>query len=326
MQFLDDARRPLDPERFDAGGVPEAEVGLEGAGAARAVARGNFPQLPPRRAADGRQHFHPGPDAGAVGDIALKPDDDPAVAVAIVPVQEVFPADVRDKEIEKPVMVDVHPGAAEGIGAVTGRAARFDGGEGAVAVVVIKRVAKPAVVGHKNVDPTVVVVISPGRTGRISAFGALVDDFTCGDAGEGTIALVMIERAVDPAGVYDEQIQVPVVVVVHPGTRQRVATGSGNSVRQSAERAVAVVGIKHRPTGTEAPQGLVGHQQVRSAVVVEVAPGQRGRDLKVVRGDRTRSNPRKGAVAVVPVKEVGVQIDADAQVEESIPIKISPGR
>src|SRR5207247_811637 len=169
-----------------------------------------------------------------------------------------------------------------------------------------------AVVGHEGVHPAVIVVISPGATGGNGSFGALVDDLTGGDRSESVISVVAVERAVDPGRIHDKKIQVTVVVEIDPGAGQSVASGGGDRVGGARESAVALVGVKHGAPGQKSTEGLVGHQQVRPPVTVEIAPGERHGDLEVVARDWPGIDARQSAIAVVSVEEVHPEIDADA--------------
>ncbi len=70
-----------------------------------------------------------------------------------------------------------------------------DVGEGAVAVVVVKRAGR-GIVGHVDVGPAVAVIIAPHHAQTVILAG--VDPGALGDVGEGSITIVVEEEVAPP--------------------------------------------------------------------------------------------------------------------------------
>src|SRR6266700_3398439 len=90
-----------------------------------AIPAGDLAQLPSGAAAVERADAHFGSDARTVRDLARTFHLDPAVAIAVIPVQQIFPQIAGYIEIEKTIVVVVPPRtSAEGEVSIVSRAVR----------------------------------------------------------------------------------------------------------------------------------------------------------------------------------------------------------
>src|SRR5205814_5114855 len=79
----------------------------------------------------------------------------------------------------------------------------------------------PLTTVDEKIQETVVVIISPGATDRVSAFGS---NAARQNFGKGAVAVVLIQEVIGALFIVgDEQIQVAIVVVVSPGAASRQA-------------------------------------------------------------------------------------------------------
>src|SRR5579864_1872171 len=115
-------------------------------------------------------------------------------------------------EIEQSIVVDVDPGtgngperAVLGVGLVESGFRRHIG-EGAVAIVVVERVAVDA--SDENIFVAVVVVIADRNAGVVARAG---QSGLCGDVGEVTLAVVFEEAVVVLGRIFLERLQVRAV-------------------------------------------------------------------------------------------------------------------
>src|SRR5215831_210129 len=146
VELLNGPRRPFDSDGINVGGVVEAEVGAQLVIAIiPAVAAGDLPELPAALPAIEGLHADPGANGRAVGDGADQLDRKPGIGVShireIIVVKIVAAAIAAGGEqVEKAVVIVVHPGTTEGISNFVHWRASGHLRESAVAVIVIKGV------------------------------------------------------------------------------------------------------------------------------------------------------------------------------------------
>ena len=335
-KFRDEAGGPLHADEFHAGGVAETEMRVERARAAEAVAGGDLAHLPAGHAVDGGAHADLRADPGAVGDVAAEQDAQPAIGVATVVVEEILTGDVRDEEVQRAVPVVIDKGAGVGIAAIVRGAAGLDGSERAVAVVVVKVVVEPAVVRDEDILPAVVIIVAPSAGGAVAVLGAVVDQRAGGDLREGAVAIVAIEGAVLQAEVGHEEVEVAVIVVIHPRAGEAGSSGTDHraagNLGEIAQRVVEVKNLVARSIKESAKVGgKIEHHEIGPAVVVVIAPGLAVGALEEVvlkTGNCAGSceNAGEGSVAIVAVKQArrvgGAHRGEEIQV--TVPVIVRP--
>ena len=228
--------------------------------------------------------------------------------VAPVAVEEVGLAVVRDVEVHEAVVVEVAPGRTLGEGhAIDPRPLR-DVLEGAVAPV-SEEGRRRLLVGHEQVEPSVVVVVGKGR-GMRAVDGA---GETCGlgHVGEGVVGVLVEQGVADrelPAPAHHEKVEATVVVVVglgdvdapelvlKPRFRGPVAEGpvrlltvvaqgrAGVHAREhDVEASVAVEVVHHHPARTARSAQTEARSDVgKASRVFARGPGRR-RDQPLLR-------------------------------------------
>ena len=190
-------------------------------------------------------HANLGSDRGAIGNAPGALNHQPVVAVSIVAVEQiVLPVQIGDEQIEETIVVIVSPGAPISNGAVIDEASRRDFREGAIPVVMVKKIvlarAARRAVGDEKIEEPIIVVICPGRAPGISNVG---DEGARGDFREGAVPVDVVEKVL-LVGIGDEKIEEPVIVIIVPGGPQRAASvrhdAAGGDFRESPVPVVVI--------------------------------------------------------------------------------------
>ena len=159
-------------------------------------------------------------------------------------------------------------------------------------------------VGHKQVFPTVVVVIEEGGPPSQQAPAGESDSCCVTDVAEDTAPEVAVQRVVVVGEVGDVEVEEAVVVIVaqchaHPRLSLAVFIVSGAGQHADLpERSIPLVlkqKVCHR---------IVGDIQVQVAVVIEIAPDRAQAIGRRHRHSRGTSHIREGAVTVVVIEHV----------------------
>src|SRR5262249_20178270 len=136
--------------------------------------------------------------------------------------------------------------------------------------------------------------------------------------GEGAVAVIVIKEII-LVGVRYEQIEKTVVVIIGPATIVGVALAINDGTRGDlGETTLAIVVIKPVVAGVVYP-----HKQIQKTVVVVIPPGRAKTESAVGRNGRGK-NSRKGAVAVVRVKQAWPGARRDEQILKPIIVEIAP--
>ena len=127
----------------------------------------------------------------------------------------------------------------------------------------IKKVSLARRVRYEQVQISIIIVVAPSAAHGASAIG---HNAPGDNPGESAVAVVSVEDIIASKNA-DEQVEISIVVVISPGSANRV----GNICRDSAgrhfgERPVAVVVIQ------EIPLTIIGNEEIKESVVVVVAP------------------------------------------------------
>ena len=150
-----------------------------------AVAAKYLSHLPHRLAADRRLHAYLGTDGRTVRNRADQSDRNPVIAVAVVAIEKVREqrspivlspkAAVGDEQIEKSIVIVVHPNWPMAPSRIIHEAAFHDPGEGAIAVVMVELVLYEScdvrgasALSDEEIDISVVIIVSPGTTQGVS--------------------------------------------------------------------------------------------------------------------------------------------------------------
>ena len=251
-----------------------------------------------------------------------------------------------EKEVDVTVVVDVgHPGAHAAHRVVElGLPGRI--GEGAVPVVskqagsvgidrlqVGDRVGtlqtgqhrRPGTeTGGQDVGIGIVVVVEEETD--VSGVGGLNDSGLPGHFGEAEVAVVAIEAVGSGSPAVDEQIQVPVPIVV----AQRDSDGPEfGRLRQAGlpshvgERPVAIVSVDL--SGRPVPQNPVAHHQVQVSVVVEISPQGHEPGARIGHAGSLR-DVVEGAIPPVAEEPVGhgsaPAVETDVDVDRSVVVEV----
>ena len=141
------------------------------------------------------------------------------------------------------------------------------------------------IVGDQKIEPAVFVVVKPSRAGRPFAF--ICDARFCGDVGERSIAIIVIENGAAIAG--HVKIRVAVVVVVSDGDALPVVSRAADAglFGDVGKGSVAVVVIQRRAQRMRWLINIRGRRlneiQIQQAVLVVVDPAHaRAHCLQVI--------------------------------------------
>src|SRR5882762_3417993 len=214
-------------------------------------------------------------------------------------------------------------------------------GERAVSIVVIQE-ALHGIVGNKNIDETIAVVVREGYSQSLAI--RIGDSRLGGNVGEGAVAIVAVENVgntvivvgmtigavtrsalaavavgakspIDVTG--HEQVELAVIVVVEEsGARAPPAGGDSGRFRDVGERAISVVVVQR-------VAAVVGHVDIFEAVVVIVAHGD-AHSVVVLRHSgearlfRDVGKRAVGVLVIEPVRELPVGLVGELAVRHGI--------
>src|SRR2546423_10620763 len=119
-------------------------------------------------------------------------------------------AGVWDKEVEIAVIVEVAPHRRIVVSSVVYLRPLRDQVEIPGSIIVVEKIILAIRGRKKEIQKTVIVIISPGRTGMICPAGYRIN------SSEGSISIVLEHRSVIIARFGNEQVHVPVVIQVAP--------------------------------------------------------------------------------------------------------------
>ncbi len=143
-------------------------------------------------------------------------------AISVVKIKEiVLIIVVGDEEVQIAVIVKISPGAAVRIPTIIGDDSRGNSAESLISVIPIKKIILPGLIGYKQIQVAIVIIIppaSPHRIGRVHSNTTSADD--SGEIPQGIVAIKKIAFIVGKA-VSNKQIEIPVVVKIDPITPLR---------------------------------------------------------------------------------------------------------
>ena len=182
-------------------------------------------------------------------------------------------------------------------------------------------------VGDDEVEPAVVVVIGEGGPPAEERDARTGDARRIADVREEALAVVVVEDVVVVGEVRDVEVVAPVVVVVADGHAHvgllapRLVQGRARGVADVLERAVAAVAVE------VVRRGVVGHEEIEPAVVVEVEEG----DAEAVEAGgvghaRPRAHVGERAAAVVAEEVVALALQAARSAHHGLAAVFAVGR
>ena len=127
-------------------------------------------------------------------------------------------APIRDKQIQKTVIIVIPPGASHGISDIIRDITCCYSVEGAVVVVVSVEKVLLTQVGDEEIEAAVIVVIPPGCGKRKTAVGNDVERCHFGECAGAIVAIKEFILALGRTAICTDQIDETVVVVIAPGT------------------------------------------------------------------------------------------------------------
>ena len=307
---------PFHTDRLDPNRVSHAELRHQAVTIIFAIPAGDLAHLPAPRSGNGCLDPDLRPDGGAIGNGAHAFDPNPMVAVTVIMVEKiVLPGTFRHKQIEEAVIVVIAPNAANGIASVCHDVAAKNFAERPITVVAIKKVSLVGCIGYKEIQISVIVIVAPGAAHGAPAIG---DDRAGDDPGEGAVMIVVIENVIASVRT-DEQIQIPIIIVVAPGGAKRISNiGCDAACCHFGEGAVAVIMVE------KVFLAIIGNKQIEKAIIIVITP-RAAFGIAYVSCDCACGDSGESAVTIVVVKKIACATAiGDEQIKETVIIIIAP--
>ena len=188
------------------------------------------------------------------------------VFVQVIPVT----VGIGNKKVNQSVVVVIAPGSTNGVTGIGNHRISFNGGKGSVTVIMIQMVVFCGeIFSHKKIHITVVIVIGPAGAMTVNSVvhhGAVCYFCKC------PVTIVVIEEIFRSHIVCHKQVNIPVVVVIGPGSSQRACLIGYNITRSYFCKCTVTVIVVQIIVVI----GIVGsYKQIFIAVVIVIGPGCR---------------------------------------------------
>ncbi len=248
----------------------------------------------------------------------------PVVAVALVAKQNVVLGcrganhAVGSQQIEIAVVVIIAPGGAIGEFIGGGDRAQCHAGKSAGTAVEVEKIGPS--VAHEQIQIAVIVEVAPGAGFGIAGIRTGQQII---EADKGFVAEVAVEKILPVIG--DEEIEIAVVVIIAP--RRRVGVAAVGDDRPAGDAHDLDIGTALHDFVEQVVLAIIGHEEIRIAVVVEITPRLAAR-IKVALQQVLGENSRRD-LAIEHVAAAGRKSGppgGDEQIELVVAVEVDPGR